>query len=126
MAEKKNPGFESYYKVSQTYELGTLSALIVDLYRSRVLCLIQNGRIFSTLSGLLCRSLLGSQAAGRGCTYRVFGFAVHKHLQPSRAAQDLNDLIKSTYIPHLSGVVFEGAAVPPPIQLPWSVSCGHD
>ncbi|KAF8323022.1 S-adenosyl-L-methionine-dependent methyltransferase [Clavulina sp. PMI_390] len=34
-------------------------------------------------------------------------------------AQDLNDVIKSTHIPHLTNVTFEGEPVPSPTQLPW-------
>ncbi|KAF8582579.1 S-adenosyl-L-methionine-dependent methyltransferase [Ramaria rubella] len=32
---------------------------------------------------------------------------------------ELNDIIRSTYVPQLSDVIFEGVKVPPPIQIPW-------
>lgn len=39
-----------------------------------------------------------------------------------RTARLLNDTIRDTHVPHLAGVEFEGEAVSPPTQIPWSVA----
>ncbi|EMD37062.1 hypothetical protein CERSUDRAFT_50963, partial [Gelatoporia subvermispora B] len=44
-------------------------------------------------------------------TFRVAG--------SRQAARLLNDVIRSTHVPHLAGVVFEGESVSPPAQIPW-------
>ncbi|OCH92740.1 S-adenosyl-L-methionine-dependent methyltransferase [Obba rivulosa] len=44
-------------------------------------------------------------------TFRVAG--------SRQAARLLNDVIRSTYVPHLADVVFEGESVTPPAQIPW-------
>jgi multisite-specific tRNA:(cytosine-C5)-methyltransferase len=37
----------------------------------------------------------------------------------SRTAAVLTSVMEKTYIPHLSGVVFEDQLVPPPVPIPW-------
>lgn len=36
-----------------------------------------------------------------------------------RTAQDLNDVVRNTYIPFLSGLHHQGEPVEPPEQIPW-------
>jgi len=38
-----------------------------------------------------------------------------------RIANSLNETIKTTHVPSLSEVIFEGQRVPPPVQIPWYV-----
>lgn len=38
-----------------------------------------------------------------------------------RTANTLNATIKDVHVPSLSGVVFEGLEIPPPVQIPWYV-----
>ncbi|KAF9788609.1 cytosine-5--methyltransferase [Thelephora terrestris] len=44
-------------------------------------------------------------------TFRVAG--------SRQVARALNDVVRDTYIPNLTDLVFEGEAVPPPKQIPW-------
>ncbi|KZT72023.1 S-adenosyl-L-methionine-dependent methyltransferase [Daedalea quercina L-15889] len=44
-------------------------------------------------------------------TFRVTG--------SRQAARLLNDTIKDIHVPHLTNIIFEGEAVPPPAQIPW-------
>jgi multisite-specific tRNA:(cytosine-C5)-methyltransferase len=43
-------------------------------------------------------------------------------LKRHRVARALNDVVRDTYIPNLTDLVFEGEAIPPPRQIPWHVS----
>jgi hypothetical protein len=36
-----------------------------------------------------------------------------------RTASVLTSVVEKTYIPHLTGVVFEDQPIPPPLALPW-------
>lgn len=43
-----------------------------------------------------------------------------------RVARALNDVVRDTYIPNLTDLVFEGEAIPPPSQIPWYVGSGPE
>ena len=38
---------------------------------------------------------------------------------PTRTAAVLTSVVEKTYIPHLTGVVFEDQPIPAPLALPW-------
>ena len=76
-------------------------------------------------------AFLGSLRQVLPTTFRVAGsrqcvnppeHTLHLTHSVPRTARLLNDTIKTTHVPHLAGVVFEGEAVAPPKQIPWCVS----
>ena len=38
----------------------------------------------------------------------------------------MNDVVRDTYIPNLTNLVFEGEEIPPPGQIPWYASSGRE
>lgn len=88
--------------------------------------ILRTGHYYGRLCGVNFRWHLGSEPVE--CTYCLQPFKKHLVWSPIgkyRTAQTINDTIKDSYVPLLTGLTFEGDVVQPPRQIPWSLQVSY-
>ena len=64
----------------------------------------------------LCHQLFESLAPASACALPTWARVINVSI---RTAAVLTSVVEKTYIPHLTGVVFEDQPIPAPLALPW-------
>jgi len=83
----------------------------------RTLCQRRNGKWSWNLWECLCLLRFGLLGVASEWS-TVFGVILLLFL-PCRTAKELNRIIEGTYVPSLSGAMFEGEHIPAPAKIPW-------
>jgi hypothetical protein len=81
------------------------------------------GRFFGRSEGSVAHNLSGCRKSPVASFKSYSGF---RHSRGYRVARALNDVVRDTYIPNLTNLVFEGEAIPPPRQIPWCADFGPE
>jgi len=100
-----NPRFESYYK-TQAIVPEDQWGVFLDALREPLPTTFR---------------VAGSRQLRAPILYSGFHFS-----RENRVARALNDVVRDTYIPNLTDLVFEGEAIPPPRQISWYAGSGPE